>query len=249
MCAYTYVSDLRACASIECECADVFGGRGNDGVFVHLNLNSSGLFATPLKVANTGAHRMMEVGHLDGDLFVDVAVCTSPSPSQLLWYRGRGNGSFFSGISVPMPDYNYLDLDIGKLDDDAFADIVLGGNSGGEPVFVFGNGTGFPASSVLVGPTSSGSSLYTVSIVELTGDLRPDVLFSVSFTGSVEFGHNRGSRVFTVRFVGSVPNCKCAGAGDLDADGDADVVAAGTANNLIRFVNSTCEKTLAPDSI
>lgn len=136
-------------------------------------------------------------------------------------------------------------LKIHDLDKDGKPDIIMTDQGVGN-VFIFGNqststGISFPSSSRQVISTTAGS-LVGLDVADLNNDNKPEILCNSdksqlfilpneSVAGTISFGESRTISISGANLV----NLKV---GDLDNDGDKDIVVTNLVNNIYALVNN-----------
>lgn len=214
------------------------------GVSVIKN-NGDGTFALA-QTLEFGADSVV-AGDLDGDGDLDLITGLSASQSYVSLLKNNGNGTFAPPVKlliVPSAPYSPLSVALGDLDGDGDLDIAFapGADQGSLSVLKNnGNATFAPPNQV-----TTGAYLESIVLADLDGDSDLDL----AITGGnerrvVQVFKNNGlgsfGAVALFSTAGKVPNTLTAG--DLDGDGDLDLVSTdrtdGTVSVLTNGGNAT----------
>ncbi len=213
----------------------------------------SGSFATKVDFTTGLYSRFVAIGDLDGDGKADLLVANSNSNSVSVLRNTSASGSidagsFASKVDFATGTYPYS-VAIGDLDGDGKADLAVA-NLNSNSVSVFRNTSS--SGSIEVGSFASkvdfttGSSPNSVAIGDLDGDGKADlavanggsntvsVFRNTSSSGSIEAGSFATKVDFT---TGSYP--RYVAIGDLDGDGEADLVVTNYSSNSVSVFRNT----------
>jgi hypothetical protein len=210
--------------------------------------NGSGQFGGTQEVAvGMGAGNFpgtAALADLDGDGDLDLLVTCGGNNGLVAVRLNDGTGTFGPGLSTPV-DPGSLGLAVGDLDNDGDLDLVSSNNAAAGNVAVrlnAGNGTFVAAPNVAVG-----SRPYAVALADLDGDGDLDLATAnaAGLTASVRL--NNGGAVFTgtqevpVNTAAINAGSFALTLGDVDADGDPDLLVADTNANAVsvRLNNGT----------
>ena len=163
---------------------------------------------------------------LDGDGDLDV-LASDWQNNKIHWWKYNGGHSF---------SHNILDNNLsgahsvtaGDYDRDGDTDVVASGS--GKINLYKNNGGGRFSSATTFG---SGGSLC-VQTIDFNKDGRPDILCSGRQSGDIAWYESRGSSFSKHTVATKFGDCWSVHAGDMDKDGDLDVVAAAISNNYVK---------------
>ena len=203
----------------------VYGTDGPAGPALHsLLADGRGGYAPGFDVAlPPGASTRCQLADLNGDRKLDL-VCVSVSTEQLIVLSGRGDGSFGTARTTPLPgngDSVLLVAAVTDLNRDGTPDVVV--TTGGLQLYVLLNdGTGILSPAPVVAGTVYGAY---VQVADLNGDGYPDLLVQAagSLNTEVQFGHGDGTCTRGSEFGGNTG----AVLADMDGDGHPDLVGGG----------------------
>jgi hypothetical protein len=198
---------------------DVVGGFGNDGFHVYLNDGAGAFTQGP----HLGADftQKLAVGDLDGDGDLDVVRSAAQPPGttnrRIERWLNDGTGNLSSPITICIDD-SLVYVDLGDLEGDGDLDVVAistNGNIGGiRRLINAGDGTFTQLANL---NDRGGGSVIFVDF-DSDGDL--DLISSLA----VWVNDGTGGFRETNRLLFAYPGTYTACAGDLDGDGDIDLV-------------------------
>ncbi len=196
--------------------------------------NSRGMLVESGVVQHLDKASRVHVGELNGDGLLDaVVVSGDPECESENWgvhiVRGLGDGRFEASLSSPR-ERPIRDSELTDIDGDGTPEIVLSFDRSATAVeILFTNGNEVLESKSI--PYEG--DLWAFTIADFTGDDRPDLMLAMNPASEVQIlpGTENGSFGPVVRV--SVPEnwLRDIAAGDLDDDGDVDLVVLGRSTN------------------
>ncbi|OZG73540.1 hypothetical protein BTA51_11075 [Hahella sp. CCB-MM4] len=187
--------------------------------------NGSGTFTDSGQQYGTNDSIAVELGDLDGDDYPDLIIGQSRNPTLVL--MNHREGGFYTSEPVQLGSFAY-DIKIEDMDGDGDRDVVLGLDK--EDQIWTNTGGGNLSLTSTVGKSTSPS--YTIAVIDLDGDGFKDVLATGASSSYVYMYMNKQNGVFTLSDLTLYSENKGVygmSTGDIDGDGDEDLVqAAGT---------------------
>ena len=205
-----------------------------DQVVVLLN-NGDGTFGAPAYYNVGGGPRAIAAADVDLDGDIDLAVANNDSGDCSV-LRNNGNGTFLPEVFFSVGS-GPRDLAIVDVDSDGRADIVCANFDDDSVTVVLGDGSGtsWTVDSTLTttnGSGSLGNGPASILVTDLNADSHPDIVtanaFSNTCTVMYNIAGNPGNFFFGefALFVETGSNPADVKAGDVDRDGDPDLIIA-----------------------
>jgi hypothetical protein len=183
-----------------------------------------GSFAAPATVVTAPSGISdVEAADFDGDGLLDVAVSRDSSAGNLIWYRGRGDGTFDPAVTKTATGGYPKAMAVGDLNGDGRPDVALLHTTESKVSLLLFSGGAFGSETVV--PIDYNSQ--TVAVARVDGDAAADIVTTSWYesAASVHFGNGAGGVSSSVRMRG-IYHPRAALVADLDVNGTADLVAA-----------------------
>jgi hypothetical protein len=181
--------------------------------------NGDGTFGQASNYPSSGQRTMVEVGDLNGDGDLDVAL-TNDSPILEIWY-GNGTGTLEPGPTIDAGQ-TPTGLAVADLNGDAKQDLVVAIERMGSLTVLLSQGQGAFTSTQQ--PTDG--IPYDVVVSDLNSDLVPDLLVNVGAGVQILTGKGDGTFGLGRIYAGEDGNTAMT-VGDLDGDGRPDLAMGG----------------------
>lgn len=183
----------------------------------------------------------VEAGDLDGDGDLDLAVAGfGYDDGETSWLENKGGGRFDQHVLLRLS--GPINAVVTDVNGDRHPDIVALVSQEWEEIWAFVNdGKGRFRPTMLWGSTNPDFGSSWISVADMDGDGDPDVVYSNGDAfdyapansrpwQGVQWLENRGNLQFAFHRIADLPGASSPQAGDLDGDGDMDVVVV-SANN------------------
>ena len=249
--------------ALDADVGDVDGDGDLDLVYARfghklLYLNDgAGLFvdATAARIPpNVHDHRRAAVADVDGDGDVDLVLTSRIRPTELYLNDGLGTFENVTATHLPSAGGDTMGAGFGDVDGDGDPDLALTRTRTSNQLFL-NDGSGRFTNVTATHMPSDADWSVDVAFADVDGDRALDLLFANSRSPNrlyMNDGAGRFTDATTTHMPASVDDSYDAGVGDLDGDGDPDVVFCGGTKYLLindgsgRFADRTSTYWPAP---
>ena len=225
----------------------------NNKLVWYKNLGSGMFSASNLLSDSVSSPRQVIAADLNNDAKQDI-ISANNGDGSISWFKNLGNGTFSSKITITNSAFNVESIYTADVDNDGDFDLLSGSYfPNGMVAWYANNGSGNFGPQQII--SNSSIDVKTIVASDLNNDSLPDVLVA-SFLGDVKWFKNLGGGLFdSGQNIGWSFYTFDACSGDLDADGDNDVVASNGAEIFIHenlgnglFANQPIVVTTPPSS-
>ena len=189
-------------------------------------------------------------GDFDGDGLLDLVAHSDADgggPESLLFFKGKGDGTFTQSSQANAGFFNILDFKAADLNNDGKLDLV--GSSGRAVYAALGNGDGtFKALVVYdLAPQSQVPQGAPADVVDLNGDGNLDLTIALVGAGlAVLPGKGDGTFSTVVRFAEGNTQARTVNVADLNGDGKPDLVVGRVNSTDLNFLTVLINNSVAP---
>ena len=177
---------------------DVVTANGTAGTVSVLLGNGAGGFAAHADFPGGPNVQAVAIGDLNGDGFQDLVVANANSPSSppgaVTVLLGHGNGTFASGVTIPIVGSRPYSVALADVNNDGHLDVVTACMYSDAAYVMLGDGAGNlgPSLGYHAGPGNFIGLQFplAVAVGDLNGDSRPDIALA-------EYGSNAVSVLYT----------------------------------------------------
>lgn len=211
----------------------VVPGRDTKGLVYLMYGAGDGTFETPTAILAGGQTDWVELADVDGDGLADMIFALRSNPSGVTINRNAGGGSFFQTETLYV-GREMRSLAVGDFDQDGDIDIAALDYLGPNVLMLVNNGTGdFELVTSLRINDETGGLVFPQQIlsVDIDGDGDLDLVVTSIGAGRVSVLLNRGDGTFAPEIgykppnvSGTQPAVTNSAVGDIDGDGDLDIV-------------------------
>ena len=217
---------------------DLLAANQNNNNRTYLNNGVANPFSGVTGTSLSGSFRThrIAIGDLDGDNIEDIVTADQNNQNHI--YTGNGDSTFDAAVNVTGDSRNTQSIAIGDLDLDGDNDIVTGNQNQRNRVYINNGGLSFAGSDI--GPVSDTLPSFAVALADFDGDGDLDMV--AGNRNSLNDKLYLNQRIPSGTFSFSNPVNVAAGAtrttnglavGDVDQDGDLDIVTANNGENRV----------------
>ncbi|MFN5847926.1 MAG: T9SS type A sorting domain-containing protein [Chitinophagales bacterium] len=206
--------------------------ESNNKLVWYKNLGSGMFSASNLLSDSVSSPRQVIAADLNNDAKQDIISANSGDGS-ISWFKNLGSGTFSSKITITNSALDIRSICTADVDNDGDLDLLSGSYfPNGMVAWYANNGSGNFGPQQII--SNSSIDVKTIVASDLNNDSLPDVLVASFNLGDVKWFKNLGGGLFdSGQNIGwsfyTIEACS----GDLDADGDNDVVASNGAEIFI----------------
>jgi VCBS repeat protein len=207
---------------------DIISGNGLSYDVTVLLADGAGGYADPVSLPMTSLDRgivFVATGDVDGDGYADIAA-TGFDATTVLRFAGAGDGSFGAPASFDIAGSGPWGVALADIDGNGTLDIVTANNDTADVSVLAGDGSGNFAAAV---DFPAGAFPIAVAIADVNGDGHPDIVTANAGSTDVSVLAGDGPGNFAapeVVSIGADAEPRALAVGDLDGDGEVDIVTA-----------------------
>ena len=218
---------------------DVIAGNYAQTNKVYLG-NGAGGFSSGVAIGtDTDNTRSIALGDVDGDGDLDVIAGNYSQTNKV--YLGNGNGTFGSGTAIGTDTDSTTSVALGDVDGDGDLDVIAGNYSQTNKVYL-GNGNGTFGSGTAIGTDTDSTTSVALGDVDGDGDL--DVIAGnysqtnkVYLNNGLDYGTALQEFRTSSNLGSETDHSSSVTFGDMDSDGDLDMVVGNTSETSKWYVN------------
>lgn len=217
---------------------DILSASKNDNTIAWFENDGNENFGSPNIVSNNANTARYVAGYdMDNDNDIDIVASYY---SKIVWYENEGNCNFGAGQIIS----NRLSyrLCIADLNDDTYRDICTMSTTGDGLIWYKNNGDKTFTEKIVIVPFDQ-DYLYDIDIADVNGNGHLDIVASFrvnSYYGKIVWFENEGNDSFTdsndIYF--KYGEYESIASGDFDADGDADIFATSSYNDILFWIRN-----------
>ncbi|MCA9212626.1 MAG: VCBS repeat-containing protein [Planctomycetales bacterium] len=215
---------------------DVLSASQIDNKVAWYENDGSARFGRQMQIASdAGGLAEIDVADIDGDGDQDI-LAGSNSDSDVTWYENIGNGDFSNEKLITSDTRNLQSVALADLDGDGAPDALSASYDDDKIAWYKNDGQGNFGSQLVI--TTRANGAIKVDTADVDGDGDQDVLVAASLDSSVGWHENLdGLGTFGpyVRLPGFALAAEWITSGDLDGDGDLDLMSAAYGDGKIRW--------------
>lgn len=186
--------------------------------------------------------RSVSVGDIDGDTNLDVVI-GAEGENPVAWYRNNGAADpTFALNPIAGAGPGSFDVLVADLDQDGDRDVIVATGTDGNALEFYENDGAVVPNFTRTTIATDLSGAASLSVVDINGDANLDVVVAARDNDLITWYQNRlpGNPQFVQHRVSGFTNAEgvlSIATGDMDGDGDADIVSTGTNGMVMYYEN------------